>query len=349
MNDIKVTAAVRSDVGRVRTNNEDAFAIADLRTGTSLQEAAAAGAFDLSEMGVLLAVSDGMGGHQAGEVASSMVLDSLRRAMVVQQSGPMAQKVEAAVRQANAEVVSAARSQNKKGMGATLTAVFAIGQEAYIAEVGDSRAYLCRNKILRQLTRDQSLVQMLVDGGMISPEDAKHSPNRNVILQAMGLADDVRVAIGRLSLRRRDTILICCDGVSNAIPDEEFQQILSSNEPRAAAARLIDLANERGGEDNLTVIVAQFDGSGLKEASSSESMVGTFEVIQAFTTAAPRPAASSPTPTASAALSRAEPRPTASPVAAVPSGSSARRRLVIGALVALVVVGAYFLVRLLRA
>lgn len=98
----------------------------------------------------------------------------------------------------------------------------------------------------------------------------------------MGLANEVRVAIGRLAPRRLDTILVCCDGISNAINQDELRRILSWHAPREAAARLIDLANERGGEDNLTVIVAQFDGGGLEPASSSESFSDTFEVLQAF-------------------------------------------------------------------
>jgi protein phosphatase len=168
-------------------------------------------------------------------------------------------------------------------MGATLTGVVLVGGEAYIAEVGDSRAYLCRDGRLQQLTRDQSLVQMLVDSGVISEQDAKQSSHRNVIVQAMGLAENVRVAIGRLALRRLDTILVCCDGISNAISDDELLRILSWHAPRRAAARLIDLANERGGEDNLTVIVVRFDGVGLMPASPFESLSDTFEVLQTFT------------------------------------------------------------------
>jgi PPM family protein phosphatase len=281
MEDVNVALAAVSNIGRARSNNEDAFTVAELATGAQLPAFAA---FDVPDEGLLLAVSDGMGGHQAGEVASSLVLDSLREALAALQSGPVQERLELAVRRANAALLHAARSQNKAGMGAALTAVVLIGGEAYIAEVGDSRAYLCRNGRLHQLTRDQSLVQMLVEGGMISNKDAKRSPYRNVVVQAMGLADDVRIAIGRLTLRRLDTMLICCDGVSNAISDDELQRILSWHAPRPAAARIIDLANERAGQDNLTVIVAQFDGMGLKPASPSESPSDTFEVLQAFTT-----------------------------------------------------------------
>jgi serine/threonine protein phosphatase PrpC len=284
MDDIKVTIAARSDIGRVRSKNEDAFTVAELAAGTELATAAE---FELPDRGLLLAVSDGMGGHPAGEVASLLVLDSLRQALAADQSGPVQAWLEQAVRRANAAVRSAAGLQNREGMGATLTAVVLIGGEAYIAEVGDSRAYLCRGGRLHQLTRDQSLVQMLVDDGVISHQDAAHSPHRHVIVQAMGHADEVRVAIGRLALRRLDTLLVCSDGVSNACRHDELRRIVSWHPPRKAAARLIDLGNERGGEDNLTVIVAQFDGVGLEQASPAESISDTFEVLQAFTPATP--------------------------------------------------------------
>jgi serine/threonine protein phosphatase PrpC len=168
-------------------------------------------------------------------------------------------------------------------MGATLTAALIERTEAYIVEVGDSRAYLLRAGELPQLTRDQSLVQMLVDAGQLSPEEARHSPQKNVILQSIGLADDLRVAIGRLQLRRGDTILICCDGLSNAITDDEIRRILGANDPTGACAGLIDLANERGGKDNLTAIVARLDGSDLLPASPHESVTATFDVLRAFT------------------------------------------------------------------
>jgi hypothetical protein len=167
-------------------------------------------------------------------------------------------------------------------MGASLTAVLVRPDEAYVAEVGDSRAYLLRSGRLRQITRDQSLVQWLVDVGALTPEEAKRSPQKNVILQAMGLASDVRVAIGRLLLRRDDRILICCDGLSNAIPDDELCELLAEGEPDEVCERLIARANERGGEDNLTAIVAHLGGEDLVPASATERVTITLEVLQEF-------------------------------------------------------------------
>jgi protein phosphatase len=130
-----------------------------------------------------------------------------------------------------------------------------------------------------------------------------------MILQAMGLADDVQVAIGRLHLRRADTLLICCDGLSNTITDDEIRQILTANDPTSACARLIDLANDRGGTDNLTAIVARLDGRGLQSASADELMTATFDVLRAFTTEASKPVAAP----SRAAAGRGRPASTSTP------------------------------------
>jgi serine/threonine protein phosphatase PrpC len=167
-------------------------------------------------------------------------------------------------------------------MGATLTAIMIKGTEAFIAEVGDSRGYLLRNGRLRQITRDQSMVQMLVDQGVMSEADARKAPGKNVILQAVGLGPDVRVAIGKLELRRGDRLMLCSDGVSNQITDDELRQIMTSSPPREACETMIALANERGGDDNETVIVADVLGEDLAEVDEYETVTSTFEVLQAF-------------------------------------------------------------------
>jgi serine/threonine protein phosphatase PrpC len=300
----------------VRANNEDAFSVTDLATGTSFETRDGAAAIDVREKGVLLALSDGMGGHQAGEVASALVLDSLKMAMQASASDSIEAKIEAAVRRANAEVARAARTGDKGGMGATLTAVFVAGADAFVAEVGDSRAYLLRTGRLRQITRDQSLVQMMVDRGLLSKEDARVSPHKNVILQAMGLSDDVRVAIARLRLRRGDRLLLCSDGLSNSLSDDELREILKSDDPAAACRRLIASGNEHGGEDNLTAIVAELEGDGLDPPRPAESVTATFEVIKEFvepddrSTPPPPPPSSMP---AGAPSARSHATPSASP------------------------------------
>jgi len=282
MSEVLVTVAARSDVGRRRSNNEDAFAIADLSNDPGPETNVAGCSFKVSDKGVLLAVSDGMGGHRAGEVASLVVLDSLQAALLRASGNACEKKLESAVARANSDVIEAARDKSRSGMGATLTAVVLTTREAIIAEVGDSRAYLLRGGKLRQLTRDQSLVQMLVDGGVLSPDEAKDSPRRNIVLQAMGRQRKLRVALGRLQLRRGDKICLCSDGLSDAVTEDEFVHILSTHSASSACTALIDLANERGGTDNVTAVVAELEGAGLAPRGPAESLTGTFEALQEF-------------------------------------------------------------------
>jgi PPM family protein phosphatase len=281
---VKVLVCAKTDVGRARSTNEDACSITELATGTEVDALGRDCTVDVGLKGVLLALSDGMGGHQAGEVASALVLESLGTELSQDGKGPIHRQLENAVHRANRKVHEAAKTAERHGMGATLTAVFIRGTEAYIAEVGDSRGYLLRNGRLRQVTRDQSMVQLLVDQGVISPQDARHAPGKNVILQAVGLAPDVRVAIGKLELRRGDRLMLCSDGVSNQITDDELRQIMTDSPPREACETMIALANERGGEDNETVIVADVLGEDLNEPMEFETVTSTFEVMQAFDT-----------------------------------------------------------------
>jgi PPM family protein phosphatase len=279
---IKVLVCAQTDVGRARETNEDAVSVTELETGQMIDALGADRTFELGQKGLLLAVSDGMGGHQAGEVASALVLESLQRELAQDAKKPLHKHLEDAVHRANRRVHNAARSAERHGMGATLTAVFIRGTEAFIAEVGDSRGYILRNGRLRQVTRDQSMVQMLVDQGVMTATEARKAPGKNVILQAVGLSPDVRVAIGKLELRRGDRLMLCSDGVTNQINDDELRQILTRSEPREACETIIALANDRGGEDNETVIVADVLGEDLNEPVEFETVTSTFEVLQAF-------------------------------------------------------------------
>lgn len=280
-NEVWLTVAARTDVGRRRGNNEDAFTVSDLSAAQRPEQTENGPRWPISEKGMLLAVSDGMGGHRAGEVASLVAIDSLRGTLRDAPGKPSEALLESAVVQANADVLDAAWGKNR-GMGATLTAVLLTPKEAFIAEVGDSRAYLLRGGKLRQLTRDQSFVQMLVDGGVLSPDQAKDSPQRNIVLQAIGRQQKLRVALGRLQLRRADKLLLCSDGITDAITEAELAQVLAASPPDAAANLLIDLANERGGADNITCVVAELDGAGLARRGPAETLTGTFEVLQEF-------------------------------------------------------------------
>ncbi len=281
---VTVLVCAKTDVGRARQTNEDACSVTELASGTEVDALGRDCTIDIGTKGVLLALSDGMGGHQAGEVASAMVLESLGAQLSQDGKGPVHRQLEDAVHRANRIVHEAAKDADRHGMGATLTAVMIRGTEAYIAEVGDSRGYLLRNGRLRQITRDQSMVQLLVDQGVLSRDEARKAPGKNVILQAVGLAPDVRVAIGRLELRRGDRLMLCSDGVSNQISDDELRLIMTDSPPREACETMIALANERGGEDNETVIVADVLGEDLNEPVDFETVTSTFEVLQAFDT-----------------------------------------------------------------
>jgi serine/threonine protein phosphatase PrpC len=287
---VSLTVVGQTNIGLVRKTNEDAFVIADLTGGSLLDERRIA-KFEVGQRGVLLAVSDGMGGHQAGEVASALVVESLRRSMALQPSpAPSDALLERAALQANRDVWAAARVPGREHMGATLTAVFIHDKTAHIAEVGDSRAYLVRSGQIKQVTHDQSYVQLMVDSGAMNLEQAKRSDFSSVILQAMGLKETVQVALGRLELRARDCFVLCSDGLSGLVSAEEIRAIvLTAGPPDAVCAKLVELAMKRGGGDNVTVIIAGVSGD-LPPLVVGESISDTLLVVREFEPKATTPA-----------------------------------------------------------
>jgi serine/threonine protein phosphatase PrpC len=284
---VHLSVAGRSDIGRTRKNNEDALVVATLAGGSLLRGDDLKGRFDVGERGVLLAVSDGMGGAKAGEVASALVVESLVRAMVDSPAdAPADTAIKEAVQKAHHAVWEAAHQAGREGMGATLTAVFVQargeGATAYIAEVGDSRAYLLRSGTITRLTKDQSYVQLLVDSGALDPKEVAESPLRNVILQAMGHAQPIHVALGKLELRGRDCLLLCSDGLTNTMDDEEIRRVVvGAPNLDEAAVRLVGLANQRGGADNITVLAAGVGGD-IARAHVGEKVDQTFEILESF-------------------------------------------------------------------
>ena len=259
-----------TDVGKAREKNEDSFLILDL---SSPQECANGWLVTrpVGERGVLMAVSDGMGGAAAGEVASEITIGTMRDWLLELHSGGPRTLVEGAVERANFAVLDAAQAAGRNGMGATVTAVLVRDDTAHIATVGDSRAYLIRGREILQLTRDQTYVQMLIDHGIVSREDAEHSPYRSILLQAMGQAPDITVAIGRLHLRNGDRIVVCSDGLTNEVTEQEIHTyVYGSGNLADACDRLVALANERGGRDNITVVSAVVSGESLPRFADSE-------------------------------------------------------------------------------
>jgi serine/threonine protein phosphatase PrpC len=282
---VHLSIAGLSDIGRTRKHNEDALIIADVASGVMLRGDTPKTRIDVSDKGVLLAVSDGMGGAKAGEIASAVVVEAMARTMMEREGHHRAVSlVEGAVQEANQEVLRAAEHPDRRGMGATLTAVFiqahGAGATTFIAEVGDSRAYLVRSGRMTLLTKDQSYVQMLLDGGTIDAREAAESPMRNVMLQAMGREGAIEVAMGRIELCNRDCLLLCSDGLTGAVSDEEIREMVLRAEGLDQACRgLVKLANDRGGMDNITVLTAGVGGDlPLPSAARDEEL----QVLSSF-------------------------------------------------------------------
>ena len=265
-----------SDVGLVRTNNEDSFLIASPTHFVNRNPAELNGI--IPQNGTMFLVADGMGGAQAGEVASRMAvetvgrnfIDALGKQLVVDQQSLITALTET-IREANELIFQQGQKRTElNGMGTTLTAAIVLGGTILFAQLGDSRAYLARKGVISQMTKDQSLVAQMVASGSLTPEEAKTHPKRNVILQALGIQNQVDVAITLTELRRGDQIVLCSDGLSGKVDAEEIKEFLEKFEPKAACQGLVRMARERGGEDNITVIVARFNGDGLSEPSPED-------------------------------------------------------------------------------
>jgi serine/threonine protein phosphatase PrpC len=255
---MKLTAFGLTDRGRRRPRNEDDLAIVDLAAGTTIETVAVEN-MTVTEAGVLLAVCDGVGGRRAGEVASSLALSRLAEEMEEQAKAcPRRAVFGAAVERVNQTVWEKAHEDPRfEGMATTLTAAIVCRNRAVLAHVGDSRAYVLRRGVIRQITRDQSFVQSLVASGALSEEEARDSPYRNVILQAIGRKKRVEVALDAIELEAGDGLLLCTDGLSEKVKPPELARALGDADLEAAVRGLIDLANERGGEDNITALAAR--------------------------------------------------------------------------------------------
>ena len=277
---VRASVFGKSDLGRSREHNEDTFLVADLSTGNaSLQPEVRQ--HEIGPRGSLFMVADGMGGAAAGELASAMAADLIYRHLATawaRDSDATAERfafrMKEAVELANEQIYGYAREHPEvRGMGTTVTAAGVFGEDLYVAQIGDSRGYLVRSGEAIQLTKDQSLMQRLVDAGELTEEEAEQSERRNIILQALGPDPRVRVDLTHQVLRRGDTLILCSDGLSGSVKREEFAQVAAEQKDLPSlCSRLIDLANERGGPDNITVVAARFDGEGLPEPTESEGV-----------------------------------------------------------------------------
>jgi PPM family protein phosphatase len=273
----------QTDIGRVRQANEDNFLVLDLASRESWsgsdgkpEPPDGIRRFEVGGEGLVLIVSDGMGGALAGDVASRMAVESVREMLTeddehkTDDQGANVSLVDC-LRNATGYANYAIHRKSLEdprcsGMGATLTAAAVAGNTMDFVQVGDSRAYVIRGDEIKLATKDQSLVQQLVDVGQITEEDAETHMFRNVILQALGAQSDLTPVISRVRLQRGDIMLLCSDGLSGKMRAEEMLQIVAASDGDLPAAcdALVKEANKRGGEDNITVVIARFDGEDLE-------------------------------------------------------------------------------------
>ena len=242
------------DPGLIRKLNEDSIFSArfELQTHEGTVE------------GGLFAVADGMGGHNAGEVASSLAIRSFNAECLssLLEPGRVAtlSVMADAFSRANSEVLEAAEDRELQGMGTTLTAAVIIGQDMFIAHIGDSRCYIINSRETLQVTRDHSVVQQMVDAGLITQEQARVHPRRNEITRVLGYSRDAIPDLLHVRLYEGDSILLCSDGLCGVLPDEKItESVLGVTDPRQACKDLADHANLLGGPDNISIIIVRPD------------------------------------------------------------------------------------------
>jgi serine/threonine protein phosphatase PrpC len=255
---VQIVSGGVTDVGRVRTNNEDSFRIVEPLN--------------------LFILSDGMGGEAHGEVASAMAVDTIEEYCSHPEESkdntgvtlhgtasdnwmPQTKLLQNAAFQANYKIHQSAQTHpEQRGMGATLTAGWINGSKLSLAHVGDSRAYLLRTGTLQQLTNDHSLVAEQVRRGILTPQQAEESDMQSVLLRALGANADVDVDVDEVDVMSRDLLLFCSDGLTRMVSEPEIAgKLQAETDPKSAAQKLVDLANERGGLDNVTVIVVRVE------------------------------------------------------------------------------------------
>jgi protein phosphatase len=229
-------SASRSNVGRVRDINEDAC-------------------LDRPERG-LWAVADGMGGHTQGDVASCMVISALDGMAAAPDLAAQAAQVRARLDSVNRQLLTEAAVREVQVIGSTVVVLLASGRRCICLWAGDSRIYRHRDGVLEQLSRDHSHVEELVMRGLLSRGDARHHPARNVITRAVGVAESLDLEEVELEVRHGDMFLLCSDGLSNEVSGQEMAAALAARDCRLAAVRLVEMALEHGGRDNVSVVVA---------------------------------------------------------------------------------------------
>lgn len=230
-----------SDVGNTRMLNEDYIGYYE------------------DEAKKVYVVADGMGGHNAGEVASKLAVDTvISKLKFIGNFEDVYSSIREAVMISNKEIYNLSRENDKlSGMGTTITACLIIKDELFVANVGDSSCYIIKGNVIHKVTKDHSLVQQLVDNGSITEEEAEVHPNKNIITRALGTSSSVQVDIFHENLKNINKIVLCTDGLTNYVKPAELIQVILENENQAACESLIELSKLRGGRDNISVIVIE--------------------------------------------------------------------------------------------
>ena len=240
---MKVVYRGATDRGKVRRKNEDYFIAKKLGEGE-----------------YIFAVADGMGGHQAGEIASRMACEELLRQLKRKARVSPIVFFKTIFERINRKILKESISDiTKAGMGSTLSVLYIKGNQAYIAHIGDSRIYWVTGNKIVQLTMDHSLVERMVREGALSLEEARSHPKRNVLYQSLGVSTDLHPQlVGPVNIKPGDRFILCSDGLYNYLQDHELKRAVQQMDPQEAVDFLISMANERGGQDNITVVVVEF-------------------------------------------------------------------------------------------
>ncbi|MGH7884774.1 MAG: Stp1/IreP family PP2C-type Ser/Thr phosphatase [Thermodesulfobacteriota bacterium] len=235
-----------SDIGKVRRRNEDAFLEKFLKT-------------EKGSKAVAMIVADGMGGHKAGDVASSKVISVFEQNLDIENLHSIEQQLKNSIIEANNSIINMSISKDEfKGMGTTCTAMILADEKCFIAHVGDSRAYLVRKKTIKQLTKDHTVAEHMVSFGMMTEEEAKLSPKRNVLMRAIGINEELEIDIlSPIDIEYNDIFILCSDGLIEYLEEEEIKNIASEHDPETACNKMIETANSRGGHDNITVQITK--------------------------------------------------------------------------------------------
>jgi serine/threonine protein phosphatase PrpC len=245
-----VRAVLRTDVGRVRSENQDFGTF----TSTADEKGKMPG-------GRLLIVADGMGGHRGGATASRLAAETVKTFYLGSGSDDIAAALREALTQANTKIFSEAQTNlDLRGMGTTTSALVVRGSQAWFAHVGDSRIYLIRGDEIRQLTEDHSLVATMVREGLLTQKEAEHHPRRNVLQRSMGVSEQVDIdVVGPFEVKEFDTFILCSDGLHGLVPPNEIKELVLMRPIDEAADSLVERSLERGAPDNVTVIVARVE------------------------------------------------------------------------------------------